>query len=146
MNDIDRNYLYDNEMFSTLLKKCIAKKEANLEKGAGGVAVSVFERGRELADVCESGRAGDRARCVADVLHQRGEVGGVAVPCAAPGGFGFVGDREEDGRWWASWRVWVLVLRTAVHELRRSRCTARILRRCTRVRSEERRVGKECRL
>ena len=34
MNDIERQYLYDNEMFSTLLKKCIAKKEANLEKGA----------------------------------------------------------------------------------------------------------------
>jgi len=34
MNDIERQYLYDNKMFSTLLKKCIAKKEANLEKGA----------------------------------------------------------------------------------------------------------------
>ena len=34
MNDIERQYLYDNQMFSTLLKKCIAKKEANLEKGA----------------------------------------------------------------------------------------------------------------
>lgn len=34
MNDIERQYLYDNAMFSTLLKKCIAKKEANLEKGA----------------------------------------------------------------------------------------------------------------
>ena len=34
MNDIERQYLYDNEMFSTLLKKCIAKKESNLEKGA----------------------------------------------------------------------------------------------------------------
>ena len=34
MNDIERQYLYDNEVFSTLLKKCIAKKEANLEKGA----------------------------------------------------------------------------------------------------------------
>ena len=33
-NDIERQYLYDNKMFSTLLKKCIAKKEANLEKGA----------------------------------------------------------------------------------------------------------------
>ena len=33
-NEIDRNYLYDNAIFSTLLKKCIAKKEANLEKGA----------------------------------------------------------------------------------------------------------------
>ena len=34
MNEIDRNYLYDNAIFSTLLKRCIAKKEANLEKGA----------------------------------------------------------------------------------------------------------------
>jgi len=34
MNDIERQYLYDNKIFSTLLKKCIAKKEANLEKGA----------------------------------------------------------------------------------------------------------------
>ena len=34
MNDIERQYLYDNKMFSTLLKKCRAKKEANLEKGA----------------------------------------------------------------------------------------------------------------
>ena len=34
MNDIGRNYLYDNEMFSTLLIKCRLKKEANLEKGA----------------------------------------------------------------------------------------------------------------
>ena len=34
MNEIERQYLYDNQMFSTLLKKCIAKKEANLEKGA----------------------------------------------------------------------------------------------------------------
>ena len=34
MNDIERQYLYDNQMFSTLLKKCISKKEANLEKGA----------------------------------------------------------------------------------------------------------------
>jgi hypothetical protein len=34
MNDIERQYLYDNQMFSTLLKKCTAKKEANLEKGA----------------------------------------------------------------------------------------------------------------
>lgn len=33
-NEIDRNYLYDNAIFSTLLKRCIAKKEANLEKGA----------------------------------------------------------------------------------------------------------------
>ena len=33
MNEIDRNYLYDNEMFSTLLEKCIAKKMANLEIG-----------------------------------------------------------------------------------------------------------------
>jgi len=32
-NDIDRTALYDNEEFSTLLKKCIAKKEAQLEKG-----------------------------------------------------------------------------------------------------------------
>ena len=34
MNDIERQYLYDNEMFSTLLKKCTEKKQANLEKGA----------------------------------------------------------------------------------------------------------------
>ena len=34
MNEVDRNYLYDNAIFSTLLKRCIAKKEANLEKGA----------------------------------------------------------------------------------------------------------------
>ena len=34
MNNIERQYLYDNAMFSTLLKKCIAKKEANLERGA----------------------------------------------------------------------------------------------------------------
>ena len=34
MNDIERQYLYDNEMFSTLLKKKKKKKEANLEKGA----------------------------------------------------------------------------------------------------------------
>ena len=34
MNDIERQYLYDNKMFSTLLKKCTTKKEANLEKGA----------------------------------------------------------------------------------------------------------------
>lgn len=33
-NDIDRTLLYDNEQFSTLRKKCIAKKEANLERGA----------------------------------------------------------------------------------------------------------------
>ena len=33
-NEIDRNYLYDNAIFSTLLKRSIAKKEANLEKGA----------------------------------------------------------------------------------------------------------------
>ena len=34
MNEVDRNYLYDNAIFSTLLKRSIAKKEANLEKGA----------------------------------------------------------------------------------------------------------------
>lgn len=33
-NDIPRQVLYDNPEFSTLLKKCIDKKEANLEKGA----------------------------------------------------------------------------------------------------------------
>ena len=27
MNEIGRNYLYDNAIFSTLLKRCIAKKE-----------------------------------------------------------------------------------------------------------------------
>ena len=50
MNDIERQYLYDNEMFSTLLKKCIAKKEANLEKGAltgklnpGSVTIAIIE-------------------------------------------------------------------------------------------------------
>jgi hypothetical protein len=32
MNDIDRTLLYDREVFSTLIKKCIAKKEAQLEK------------------------------------------------------------------------------------------------------------------
>jgi len=32
-NDITRQYLYDNKMFSTLLEKCIAKKMANLEIG-----------------------------------------------------------------------------------------------------------------
>lgn len=32
LNDIDRTLLYDKPEFSTLLKKCIAKKEAQLEK------------------------------------------------------------------------------------------------------------------
>jgi hypothetical protein len=34
LNDIDRQYIYDHKEFSSLLKKCIAKKESSLEKGA----------------------------------------------------------------------------------------------------------------
>src|SRR5574344_341867 len=34
MNDINRQYLHDNKMFSTLLNKLKEKKQANLEKGA----------------------------------------------------------------------------------------------------------------
>lgn len=33
MNDIDRTWLYDQKQFSTLLKKCVAKKETALERG-----------------------------------------------------------------------------------------------------------------
>lgn len=32
LNEIDRTLLYDKQEFSTLLKKCVAKKEAQLEK------------------------------------------------------------------------------------------------------------------
>jgi len=35
-NNIDRNVLYDNDEFSALLKKCIAKKEAQLERNTIG--------------------------------------------------------------------------------------------------------------
>ena len=33
MHNIDRTLLYDRPEFSTLLKKCVAKKEARLERG-----------------------------------------------------------------------------------------------------------------
>lgn len=34
LNNIEKTYLYDRAEFSTLLKKCIAKKESQLEKGS----------------------------------------------------------------------------------------------------------------
>ena len=33
LNDVDRRYLYERQEFSTLLKKCVDKKESVLEKG-----------------------------------------------------------------------------------------------------------------
>jgi predicted CopG family antitoxin len=33
-HNLTKQYLYDREEFSDLLKKCVQKKEANLEKGA----------------------------------------------------------------------------------------------------------------
>lgn len=34
LHNINKQYLYDRTEFSDLLKKCVQKKEANLEKGA----------------------------------------------------------------------------------------------------------------
>lgn len=34
LNNVERTYLYERPEFLTLLKKCIAKKEAQLEKGS----------------------------------------------------------------------------------------------------------------
>lgn len=33
MNDLSRQTMYDRKEFSTLIKKCVSKKEANLERG-----------------------------------------------------------------------------------------------------------------
>jgi len=46
LNGIDRTLLYDNEEFSALLKKCVAKKESQLERwtlqGKYNPAMAIF--------------------------------------------------------------------------------------------------------